>query len=784
MLTSAESQPKSLVRRHRGILLILTAVALLGTAFNLAIPVLEKPDERWHYPVVKHLADGHGLPVYDPNVEQPWKQEGSQAPLYYTIAALITACIPTDDFWELRSSGNPYYLSMLHGPRGDNQNIIVHYPAREGFPYRGSVLALHLSRQLSVVMALATVLTTYLIALEIRPDDRTLALGAAAVAGFNPMFLFIGSSVSNDATVAATCAWTGLAALRLALRPDTPNRRALVTGMALGLALLSKSSAVAMIPVVGVALAISARRTRSWAQLLRQGALAFGAAALISGWWFLRSWQLYGDPLGAVVHQAAFQGGRTSPLTLDKLLLELRGVEMSFWAVFGWRSVVVDEGIYRVLFALDRLGLLGLLILVARQVWLGVRAGRGTDHALPGKRLPADTLLGLGMLALWGGGVFVALLRFMSQVYAEHGRLLFAALAAIAVLLIYGWRQFVPRRAVAVFSGAVATGLLVLSVICLVVYIVPVYARPPQLDQAALEAIPYRLDVTFADQMRLLGYQIGADTVHPGETVAVTLYWQSLAAMKTDYTVFVHFLDESEIVVAQRNTYPGLGSAPTSTWQVGEAIADTYQVLVPVTTYAPGRAQLEVGLYDHRSQERLAVRAADGTLLGDSVRFAAIEIVPGAESEWPNPLRFNFQDRIALIGYEMDCRMLAPGETAHLTLYWEALASMDEDYVVFVQVLRQGDQRWAGGDSMPQRGAAPTSGWQVGQVLADEHELKFPADAPEDVYEIEVGWYSPETARRLKVWDESDPRREVRSRVMLSKIRIAREQETGSALGY
>ncbi|MBC7251865.1 MAG: glycosyltransferase family 39 protein, partial [Anaerolineae bacterium] len=746
------------------------------TASNLAIPLLEKPDERWHYPVVKHLADGHGLPVYDPDLEQPWKQEGSQPPLYYALAALITGWIPSDDFWALRDSGNPYYLSMLHGSRGDNQNIIVHYPQREGFPYRGAVLALHLARQLSVLMALATVLATYLIALEIAPGDRLLALGAAAVVGFNPMFLFIGSSVSNDATVAAMCAWTGLGALRLALRPEAPTRRALGTGIALGLALLSKSSAVALVPVVGGALVIAAWRTRSRSQLLKQGLLLFGVAALVSGWWFWRSWRLYGDPLGAVVHQVAFRGGRTTPFTLDQLRLELRGVEMSFWAVFGWRSVVVDEWIYHVLFALDRLGMLGVLMLAVRQTWLRLRV-QGPLQTLLGERLPVPALLGLSLLMLWSGGVFVALLRFMSLVHAEHGRLLFAALAATAVLLIWGWRQFIPRRAVAAFSGVVVVGFLVLSIACLVFYIIPVYARPPRLDQAAIEAIPHRLDVNFGDQMRLLGYQIGTDTVHPGETMSVTLYWQAMTTMDTDYTVFVHLLDETGIVVAQRDTYPGLGNAPTSTWQAGEAIADTYPIPIPSTTYAPSRAQLEVGLYNHRTPQRLPVYEADGIPRGDSLRFATVEIVPNSTSAWPNPLQFNFQDRIALRGYELDRRVLAPGETARLTLYWQALAPMEEDYVVFVQALRQGDQRWAGDDSIPQQGAAPTSGWEVGQVIVDEHALSFPLDAPEDVYDIEIGWYSAATGQRLKVWDERDPHHEVRSRVRLSKIRVTRATE-------
>ncbi|MEJ2210344.1 MAG: glycosyltransferase family 39 protein, partial [Anaerolineae bacterium] len=44
----------------------------------------------------------------------------------------------------------------------------------------------------------------------------------------------------------------------------------------------------------------------------------------------------------------------------------------------------------------------------------------------------------------------------------------------------------------------------------------------------------------WAGAARLLGYSLGSEEVAPGETVNVTLYWQVLAPLDEDYTVFVH----------------------------------------------------------------------------------------------------------------------------------------------------------------------------------------------------------------------------------------------------
>jgi hypothetical protein len=240
--------------------------------------------------------------------------------------------------------------------------------------------------------------------------------------------------------------------------------------------------------------------------------------------------------------------------------------------------------------------------------------------------------------------------------------------------------------------------------------------------------------------------------------------------MDRDYTVFVHLLDENDLVIAQRDTYPGLGSYPTRLWRVGDIFTDRYVLTLPPTVFAPCTGRFEVGLYDFASGERLLATGPDRHPLGDNVRFHEIAVLPREDSPLPNPVHFDFEGRIALVGYDLDRRTARPGETIHLTLYWRALAEMEEDYTVFTHVLGEEDRLWAQMDSQPQGGAAPTSSWQVGQVIEDHYDLAVKPDTPPDVYDIEVGLYLAATGRRLGVLDEGG--RLWDNRVLLSKVRV------------
>jgi hypothetical protein len=81
---------------------------------------------------------------------------------------------------------------------------------------------------------------------------------------------------------------------------------------------------------------------------------------------------------------------------------------------------------------------------------------------------------------------------------------------------------------------------------------------------------------------------------------------------------------------------------------------------------------------------------------------------------------------------------------------------MDIDYTVFVQLLNSDWQVVAQEDLQPQAGAAPTTTWLPGEVLADPHTLSLPEDLPSGEYRLITGMYDPVTGTRLPVSTGSD----------------------------
>ncbi len=398
------------------------------------------------------------------------------------------------------------------------------------------------------------------------------------------------------------------------------------------------------------------------------------------------------------------------------------------------------------------------------------------------------------ILLAWPSIVFVSLIRWALQTWSSQGRLVFSAISALSILLFLGLSQFVPRRYTKVLTCLIAGLMFVIAAITPFRYIAPAYAKPPLLSSEEIEAIPNRLDISFSGVVKLLGYDLPvtntqypiSSTLMPGDSLTVTLYLQSLTKMSQDYSVFVHLLDENELIVAQRDMYPGQGLYATSLWSTGDTIANRYVLLLPETAFAPNQAQLEVGLYNFATRQRLLAYGPNGEPLGDNARFQEIKIMPRAarlspalsgtkgspksEAEVPNPVNFNFDNRIALIGYDMDRRTASPGGAIHLTLYWQALGKIEEDYTVFTHVLGKEDRIWAQKDSWPKNGAAPTSTWEPGQTIADEYALTIYPDTPPDVYDVEIGLYLAATGDRLRIVGQGG--RLLDDRVLLSKVRV------------
>jgi hypothetical protein len=525
-------------------------------------------------------------------------------------------------------------------------------------------------------------------------------------------------------------------------------------GVLYGLALLTKFHLLALLAPIGLAYLVAGRPAcapaPNWRTFVLQtvrGLLSvLGLAAVISGWWFWRNQVLYGDPIGMSKVNELW-AGRSPVGNWWAVQQALPYLWSSLWGRFGYGQLPMPQIIYQVLY-FCALALAGYLI--------------------PRRESPS-----LAHLALLGAVclvfIVVVLYYVLIQPAGAMGRFLFPALPSFAVLFIGGLGRFFPRsarwRPSWTVSMVVTVGMAILAVYGLVGVLAPAFGRPRPLTDSEIEAAPNPIDVEFGGLARLLGYQVTPAVVEPGDTVEVTLYWQALAQTDQNYVVFVHLLSEEGPMVAQRDTHPGLGRYPTAAWKPGVAFADTYRVHVPEVAYTPDAGYVQVGLYLPGGPRLMT---SDGR---SALRLAPVEIRP-RPGEFPNSMSVNFDGLIALVGYDLDRRMVQPGETIRLTLYWRALASMEDDLTVFAHARGDENQIWASHDSRPIDGTARTSRWQPDQVFEDVRDLPVGETTPPGFYDVEVGLFDSDGKRLPVVTEEGH---QLNNRVLLSKIRVVSE---------
>lgn len=113
-------------------------------------------------------------------------------------------------------------------------------------------------------------------------------------------------------------------------------------------------------------------------------------------------------------------------------------------------------------------------------------------------------------------------------------------------------------------------------------------------------------------------------------------------------------------------------------------------------------------------------------------------------------------DAIALIGYRGWKLNPTAGEVTQLQLLWRADRMPERRYKIFLQLLDPRDQVIAQRDAEPAGESRPTTSWQVGEVIQDNHGLLIPPGTPPGTYRRIAGMYDAETLERLTLPDGSD----------------------------
>jgi len=262
------------------------------------------------------------------------------------------------------------------------------------------------------------------------------------------------------------------------------------------------------------------------------------------------------------------------------------------------------------------------------------------------------------------------------------------------------------------------------------------------------------LHVNFADQIKLVGYELSSDLLDPGSDLLATLYWEALRPIEQEYTVFIHLRGQNGSLAAQNDSPPLENLYPTNYWAEGETVPDPH-ILSIANDVSAGRYRVEVGLYLPKDNECLSILDESGSSSGDAAILDYVQIGEAIEGLVPRyRVGANLGNTIGLMGHEGVPDVISAGQAIHLTLYWQALGRTEEDYTVFVHLLDEHGQIVAQHDSQPLQGFYPTSFWGESEVVRDEYDIHVDSSTPSGEYELAVGMYLLGTGDRLPILDE------------------------------
>jgi 4-amino-4-deoxy-L-arabinose transferase-like glycosyltransferase len=698
--------------------LILLLYLALGVAYSLIVPLSEAPDEADHYLYVRHLLEQRAFPVMHPIAAENETMEANQPPLFYLLNAAVNAPFPLEADAEF-----PQNACYSFTPREGRAHFYLHSQA-EAFPLTGPLRPYHLSRLLSVLLGAGTVLLAFVLGRQLAPEawgERQrpfVGVLAAGLLAFNPQFLFMMASVNNDVLMALVGAAIVAGSVRLVQRPSGWGFALL--GVLVGLGLLTKFALLAFWPLALLSALLVAFRNRQSA--IRNFVLVLGLPLLVAGWWYVRAYRLYGDPLAWDVH---LQAKGSEVLRVGAFgLADLREFALihfqSYWGWFGWLKLPLPGWVYGLIALLVAVALVGVAVRIADWEW------RIADW----RRLPGS-VVALGFNGLAVTAVYISLLRYVQTINwsGYQGRLAFAAAASIAALLalglavvgnrlsVIGYRLSVGGNRVRLTHHALritfyAFPLIVLFTLALgsLLFIIrPAYERPalyqPSADEAWVCAVVGGLLVETAP--------VVDGSARPGFAVALrpSLY-ASAPISNTRLTMQLVGRDgavigESAMRVEAR---PSGLFAPTFVLPIDEAARPVRGIL----------------------------RLSNGNETADLTALVVRPVRPyAADPEYPMTPA-NFGGVLTLLGYDL--------EPEGITLYWRAEAEMAHDYTTFVHLLDADGNLLAQADGQPQDGWYPTSVWQVGEEVADGKRMVWPEERP---YTIVVGAYLLETGERL-----------------------------------
>jgi hypothetical protein len=420
------------------------AVALLlhialATAYAVATPAFEGPDENSRYEYAQHLANAGKLPIAPALAQARGLPQtdgvllAHDPPAYYALLAGVLLATNAD--------------ATIFAPRLNPRFGAPGDPARFLHFEHGSAQGegtLRLLRMVSVALGALSVWLVHRLGRACCPTNARVADLAALLVACLPMWSFLHGVVHSDTMATALACATLLALTRWLDGAVRSARAGAGLGLLLGLGLATKLSTLFLLPLAAAVAGAVLRRDRSRWPAIAAALLVAAAVALPT---LLRNHALYGDALALSVHDATF--APIPPAARPNWLLfgYLPTIFPSLLGRFGWFALPPAEPL---------VWTSALVALLAAAGWLRGRRDAGARAPVRHRALLLATLL----------LVFAATTHFNWSAAQPQGRLLFPSIGPAAVLLAaglvrlsHGWRGRIlgalalPATALWVFVG-------------------------------------------------------------------------------------------------------------------------------------------------------------------------------------------------------------------------------------------------------------------------------------------------------------------------------------------
>lgn len=425
---------------HRVPRLVWAATALhvgLMLCFSLLFPPFTQFDETQHVDAVLSLRSGDGWPP-------PGHRLLSEGVLQAAAPVIdATRHLPfTDDPLSARRDRRSFAQLGGDKPNGSYPvpNQMTQHPPGY-YALAAAVLAaipgsggwsvgvtVEFLRLLSILLFAPLPLLAWATARALRAGPQAATL-AAVLPLTAPQLERVGASVNNDALLVLTFSVAALLVARVAMG-DVRRRTALLLGGVLGVALLTKGFALALVPAVGLGYVLA--RGAAWGRRWRSGLLALTVAFVTGGWWWVHNLAVYGTVQPSGTPAAWRPAVLGNPLPPGVVLSRGRFVIGTFhrltWRFWGSLGINYEPPHTFAPWVTDLLfGLSVAAVLVALVGWR-----RRLQPVLVAVMLPFFGTLVVVVLGAYGG------YKYSGSYPGAQGRYLFGSMAGLAAVAAFG----------------------------------------------------------------------------------------------------------------------------------------------------------------------------------------------------------------------------------------------------------------------------------------------------------------------------------------------------------